>query len=305
MLTEVVRNGVARRVEVEAGRRVRFCPSQRCSPAAGRSQSGHNPLKFARLVTDVKVIPAMPLPSTLLEGPKILVVDDEEAQRCACTLALQKAGYRVVQATDGLDALDAAARERPDCILLDVDMPRLDGWRALEQLRARGVTTPVLMLTGLVDINSRVRGLGAGADDYLGKPCDHRELLARVHALLRRAQPARPVLVLNFGPLRIDVEQRFVTIAAGTPPALTRTEFALLELLARHAGRTVPRETILDDVWGYAPDTVTRTVETHIWRLRRKLGDDAAQPRWIRTVQGAGYRLEASVVAPAAVAASA
>ena len=171
-------------------------------------------------------------------------------------------------------------------------MPRLNGWQALEKLRLRGCRSPVMMLTGRTEIDDRVRGLAAGADDYLCKPCDFRELLARVQALLRRSQPeASGLTVLHFGDITVDLATRSAASIDG-PVALTRTEFALLELLARHYGRPVTRETILDAVWGYTNRPNTRTVETHIWRLRGKLGDQGDDSRWIRTVPGAGYLLE-------------
>lgn len=242
----------------------------------------------------------MSAPASPFASPKILIVDDDEALRHVFSALLRHSGYRVLEAADGVEALELWHREAPALVLLDVDMPRLNGWQTLEKIRLRGGRQPVLMLTGLTSIDHRVKGLGAGADDYVGKPCDARELIARVQALLRRTEAAAaPATVLRLGDNVIDLAARTAT-AAGGPLALTRTEFALLELLARHPGRPVSRETILDAVWGYTNRPNTRTVETHVWRLRGKLGDRGDEPRWILTVPGAGYRLECD---PATVAA--
>ncbi len=223
---------------------------------------------------------------------RLLLVEDSDEMRATCAELLRSVGFRVLEARDGLEALEMWEREDPALIVLDVNMPRMNGWQVLEKLRLRGCRRPVLMLTGLTGINDRVKGLAAGADDYLGKPCDFRELIARVQALLRRAQPEMSALTqLNFGGLRVDLRER-TAVAEGAAVALTRTEYAILDLLARHHGRPVARETILDAVWGYTNRPNTRTVETHLWRLRQKLGDRGGEPRWIRTVPGAGYQLE-------------
>ena len=241
-------------------------------------------------------------PSSLLAHPKLLLVDDDGCLRGSCASALRAVGYRVLEAADGQAALELFRRENPALVVLDVDMPQLDGWQTLQQLRAGGDRTPVLMLTGLGDVVHRVRGLGAGADDYLAKPCDMRELLARVHALLRRSQsPATGTRVLRFGDHTVDLENHLVT-STHEAPALTRTEFALLELLARKDGRPASRDEILDGVWGYTHRPATRTVETHIWRLRGKLGDDVVEARWIRTIPGAGYSLHPDRAPPALAA---
>lgn len=233
----------------------------------------------------------MSSPSSLLANPKLLLVDDEVPLREVYATLLRTAGYRVLEAGDGATALQVAQEQSPSLVLLDVDMPRMNGWQTLEQLRKRDDKIPVIMLTGLGDVSHRVKGLGAGADDYLGKPCDPRELMARVHALLRRTQVAASVThVLYFGGIAVDLEKRTVT-APGEPPALTKTEFAMLELLSRQPGQPVSRDTILDSVWGYTHRPATRTVETHIWRLRGKLGDDGPEARWLRTVHGFGYAL--------------
>lgn len=236
--------------------------------------------------------PPMSVSPSSVAGARLLLVEDSEELRVTCAELLRNAGYRVLEAGDGLQALDLWEREDPELIVLDLNMPRLDGWQTLEKLKLRGCRRPVLMLTGLTDVDDRVRGLAAGADDYLGKPCDFRELIARVEALLRRCQPAASGLtVLHFGALAVDLAERTAASPAG-PVALTRTEYAILGVLARHHRRPVARETILDAVWGYTNRPNTRTVETHLWRLRQKLGDRGNEPHWISTVPGAGYRLE-------------
>lgn len=225
-------------------------------------------------------------------GPKLLLADDNAEFRGVCAELLRASGYRVLEADDGLGALEVWEREDPALIVLDVNMPRYNGWQTLAKLKLRGCRQPVLMLTGLNNISDRVRGLAEGADDYLAKPCDFRELIARVQALLRRCQPAASGLtVLRFGALAVDLAEGTALSPAG-PVGLTRTEYAILGVLARHHGRPVARETILDAVWGYTNRPNTRTVETHLWRLRQKLGDRGAEPHWISTVPGAGYRLE-------------
>ena len=241
----------------------------------------------------------MPVPNPDLAGAKLLLVEDSEELRAACAELLRSVGYRVLEAADGVEALDLWARENPALILLDLMMPRLNGWQTLEKLRLRGCRQPVLMLTGLGEVEDRVRGLAAGADDYLAKPCDFRELLARVQALLRRSQPAESGLQkLHFGAITVDLAGQTATGPDGPLP-LTRTEYAILGLLARHHGRVVTRETILDGVWGYTNRPNTRTVETHLWRLRQKLGDRGGDSQWIHTAPG-GYRLECDCPAAAA-----
>jgi len=235
----------------------------------------------------------MPEPRLQTTKPKLLIVDDEDPTRAIYAEALRSAGYEVVQAGNGKEGLAVAERERPALVLLDVDMPVMNGWQTLERLQQRGDEASVIILTGATDVEDRVKGLGAGADDYLGKPCDMRELLARVQAVLRRRQPRPPgrAAVLTFGELKVDLANRSA-LRAGVPVALTRTEYTMLECFASHRGKLVTRETLLKEVWNYGPESNTRTVETHIWRLRQKLGDNAGKPRWIQTVTSGGYRME-------------
>jgi len=222
---------------------------------------------------------------------KLLLIDDDPAMRTTYGGALRGAGYDLSEAADGEEGLAQAERVKPALILLDVDMPRCNGWQTLEALRRRGYNQPVLMLTGATAMDDKVRGLGAGADDYLCKPCDQRELLARVHAVLRRSRPAEtPLPVLTFGPITVDLSRRHAT-RDGQELALTRTEYALLELFARSPDRPLSKEFLLEKVWGYTNELNTRTLETHIWRLRQKIGDRPGEPRWLKTVPAAGYIL--------------
>jgi DNA-binding response OmpR family regulator len=227
--------------------------------------------------------------------PRILVVDDERPMRASISQCLQAEGYRVLEAADGVLGLDLIAKEKPSLVILDVMMPNLTGLEVAAELRRLGLTIPVLMLTTRQEIAQKVEGLNAGADDYLGKPFDRRELVARVQALLRRqttAETAKAIGVLRFGDVEVDLVQH--TASRGkTPLPLTRTEYALLELLAKNMGAPVARDLILDVVWGYTYFPSTRTVDTHIWRLRKKIGDNGATPRWLKKAQGEGYVLTA------------
>ena len=197
----------------------------------------------------------------------------------------------MLEAVDGAQGVEVALKEKPAMIIIDVMMPRLGGVEAVEEMRRLGINVPVLMLTTRSETPERVKGLMAGADDYLGKPFDRDELLARVHALLRKhGREAPSSRTLRFDDLVVDLEQK--TARRGDEEvALTRTEYALLELFAGHLGATVSREQMLDAVWGYTYFPSTRTVDTHIWRLRKKLGDSGENPRWLKRAQGQGYVL--------------
>jgi len=229
--------------------------------------------------------------------PRILVVDDERPMRASICQCLQAEGYRVLEAADGALGLDLIAKEKPALVILDVMMPNLTGLEVAAELRRLGLTIPVLMLTTRQEISEKVEGLNAGADDYLGKPFDRRELLARVQALLRRqttTQTTQAISVLRFGEVEVDLSK--LTAHKGkTPLPLTRTEYALLELLAKNMGAPVSRDLILDAVWGYTYFPSTRTVDTHIWRLRKKIGDNGEAPRWLKKAQGEGYVLTSDV----------
>lgn len=225
--------------------------------------------------------------------PRILVVDDERPMRASICQCLRAEGYRVLEATDGAQGLDMITKEKPELIVLDVMMPNLTGLEVVAAVRRLGLNTPVLMLTTRNEVPQKVEGLDAGADDYLGKPFDRRELLARVQSLLRRQTAtvtADAISVLRFGDVVVDLEKRTASNGKAVLP-LTRTESALLELLAKHMGTPVARDMILDVVWGYTYFPSTRTVDTHIWRLRKKIGDNGEDPRWLKKAQGEGYVL--------------
>ena len=224
-------------------------------------------------------------------GPRILTVEDDKQLSFMLSCCLEREGYRVLQSFDGANGLQLALQERPALLVLDLDLPTMDGVAVCNELRRLRFSAPILILTGRGHIDDRVVGLDAGADDYLVKPFLPREFLARVRALLRRQERTeRAAAVLQFGAVRVDLPKKSAT-RQGEPLALTKTEFALLELLASTPGKAVSRETILDVVWGYTRFPSTRTVDTHIWRLRKKIGDDGPENRWIIGVAGEGYRL--------------
>ncbi len=223
---------------------------------------------------------------------RVLIIEDELPMRTALQDVLQGVGYRVVTAADGAVGLQRAIEEKPDLILLDLMMPKLDGYALCAELRRLANPVPVLMLTAKGQIEDRVRGLDAGADDYLVKPFSTDELLARVRALLRRVQrTTRVVTNLTLGDVRIDFAQSRAS-RGRREVHLTAKEFAMLRLLAECAGEVISRERFLDVVWGYAAFPTTRTVNTHIAGLRAKIEANPDEPRWIKTVHGAGYRLE-------------
>ena len=212
--------------------------------------------------------------------------------RIALRDILAAEGYRVLAAADGDEGLARAIAEKPGLILLDVMLPKLDGYALCAELRRREIAAPVLMLTARAQVQDRVAGLDSGADDYLVKPFSTDELLARVRALLRRTAGKRPVVTsLTLGDVRIDLA-RLTARRGGAPIHLTSKEFAVLRLLAEAEGEPVTREQFLDLVWGHAAFPTTRTVDNHIASLRAKLEADPAAPRWILTVHGVGYRLE-------------
>jgi two-component system phosphate regulon response regulator PhoB len=223
-----------------------------------------------------------------MTAPTILVVEDEEDIRDIVAFNLRQAGFRVLETGDGRGALHLARSRQPDLVVLDLLLPDLDGREVCRRLREDQATRhlPVLMLTALASEGDRVVGFELGADDYLTKPFSPRELVLRVRAILRRTRQAHsePVVV---GELSIDPERHRVEVA-GQEVALTATEFRLLHHLAAHAGRVQSREVLLERVWGYSYQGYARTVDTHVRRLRKKLGPLAG---YIETVRGVGYRL--------------
>ncbi|MFD3698451.1 response regulator transcription factor [Streptomyces sp. NPDC058646] len=234
---------------------------------------------------------------------RVLVVDDEPAVREALRRSLAFEGYAVQTAVDGLDALDKAASYTPGLIVLDIQMPRMDGLTAARRLRAAGSVTPILMLTARDTVGDRVTGLDAGADDYLVKPFELDELFARVRALLRRSSYASPQTgadapedVLSFGDLRMDLATREVS-RAGRAVELTRTEFTLLEMFLAHPRQVLTREQILKTVWGFDFEPSSNSLDVYVMYLRRKT-EAGGEPRLVHTVRGVGYVLRAGESGP-------
>jgi two-component system response regulator MprA len=229
---------------------------------------------------------------------RILVVDDDQAVRESLRRSLAFNGYEVDLAADGMEALDTIAARRPDAVVLDVMMPRLDGVETCRRLRSAGEDLPVLVLTARDAVSDRVAGLDAGADDYLPKPFALEELLARLRALLRRTQAeARPGTgagadVLRFSDLTLDPGTREVR-RGDREIRLTRTEYLLLELLMHHPRQVLSRNQILTEVWGYDFPTTANSLEVYVGYLRRKT-EERGEPRLIHTVRGVGYTLRDS-----------
>jgi two-component system OmpR family response regulator len=221
---------------------------------------------------------------------RVLIVEDDQNLRAFLHKAFREEGYLVEVAASGDDGLAAAVSGEQDCIVLDRSLPGQDGMAILRELRSRGRRTPVLMLTARGEMAERVRGLEAGADDYLPKPFDLPELLARVQALIRRATLAADDLIIRVGQLTVDPAGRRVTVAGRTVD-LTPREFSLLEYMARNRGRTLSRARIAEAVWNYQFDPETNVVDVYVNYVRRKLGEmtDGTE---IVTVRGVGYRLE-------------
>lgn len=226
---------------------------------------------------------------------RILVVEDHPDIARMLKLHLTDASYEVVVEHDGLNGLENAQRSRFDLIVLDIMLPKLDGLEVCRRLRAAPPYVPILMLTSKASELDRVLGLELGADDYLTKPFSIQEFLARVKAILRRVEQFKTAAVegpageLRCGELYIDIEKRTVT-AADRPVDLTAKEFELLTFFAKHPGRVYTRTQLLDQIWGYGHDGYEHTVNSHINRLRAKIERDPADPRYVLTVWGVGYK---------------
>jgi DNA-binding response OmpR family regulator len=219
----------------------------------------------------------------------ILVVDDEPKIVRLARDYLEKNGFRVISAGDGISALAAARSERPDLVVLDIMLPGLDGWEVCRTLR-RETDTPIIMLTARADESDQIVGLELGADDYITKPFSPRTLVARVRAVLRRTHSQMNIpLVVRAEGLEINVDKHQVTLN-GSPIHLTPNEFELLTVLARHPGQLFSREQLLEHLHGAAFSCFDRSVDSHIKNLRRKLETDPAHPRFLETVYGVGYR---------------
>jgi two-component system, OmpR family, response regulator MprA len=221
---------------------------------------------------------------------RILVVDDEAAVRESLERSLRFEGYEVVVAGDGAEALERVREDRPDAVVLDLLMPRVDGLEACRRLRARGDDLPVLLLTARDAVADRVSGLDVGADDYLVKPFALEELLARLRALLRRATAtAGAGGTLAFADLSLELPTREVR-RGDRRIVLTRTEFALLELFLRHPRQVLTRAVLLEEVWGFDFETSSNSLEVYVGHLRRKT-EAGGEPRLLHTVRGVGYVL--------------
>jgi two-component system response regulator MtrA len=220
---------------------------------------------------------------------RILLVEDDPSIREVTAIGLAAAGFAVTTASDGVEGLERFRGDQYDLVLLDIMLPRLDGYEVCRQIR-RTSTVPVVMLTARGDTMDVVVGLEAGADDYVRKPFDLPELIARIRAALRRAAAGgEGGAELRLGPLVVDVAGRTVTRDGADVP-LTRTEFDLLQELVRHAGQVLSRDVLLDRVWGYDYLGDSRLVDVAIQRLRAKVEADPAAPELIQTVRGAGYK---------------
>jgi DNA-binding response OmpR family regulator len=221
----------------------------------------------------------------------ILVVDDDKKIVDLVSLYLRREGYSILAAYDGAQALDQARRGHPDLIVLDLMLPELDGTDVCRLLRA-GSRVPIIMLTARSTDDDKLAGLDIGADDYVTKPFNPRELVARIRAVLRRVDPAEaPAQEVRFGELAINFIRHEVSVH-GRQISLTPTEFRLLEALAREPGRAFTRADLLDRVFGFDYDGVDRTIDVHVMNLRRKIESEPTRPRFVTTVPGVGYRLE-------------
>jgi DNA-binding response OmpR family regulator len=221
---------------------------------------------------------------------RVLVIEDDPAILRGLADNLTFEGYEVSTATDGEAGYRLQKAQKPDLIVLDLMLPRMSGLELCRRLRAEGVQTPILMLTARSEESDRVIGLDLGADDYMTKPFSVRELMARIRAILRRAQSSLELPgELRFARVEIDF-LRFSARRDGRLVEMTRKEFAILRLLASRAGQVVTRDELLNEVWGYENYPVSRTVDNHIAGLRAKLEVDPARPEYIRTVHGVGYQ---------------
>jgi DNA-binding response OmpR family regulator len=223
---------------------------------------------------------------------KVLVVDDEPTLVATLRYNLEREGYQVITASDGDVGLTLARSDRPDLVILDLMLPAIDGFEVCRLLR-REMTVPILMLTAKADEVDKVVGLELGADDYVTKPFSMRELLARVRALLRRAEtaPAVEMELLAVRGLQVDLRRREAS-RQGRPLTLKPKEYELLLFLLRNRGRAFTREQLLDQIWGYDFVGDTRTVDVHVRWLRQKIEDEPAKPTRLITIRGMGYRFD-------------
>jgi DNA-binding response OmpR family regulator len=221
---------------------------------------------------------------------KILVVDDDLELMGLIGFALRQTGYLVIEAADGVEALSTFQREQPDLVILDVNLPGLSGFEVCRRIRAEA-PTPIMLLTVRSSEDDQVRGLDGGADDYLTTPFSPRTLLARVRALLRRAEIERPA-PLAAGAIALDVERQAVSVRGGAPTRLTSLEFRLLQYLLANAGHTIPAERLTTHVWGYRGAGDRQLLKQLVHRLRQKIEHNPAEPQYVITVAGIGYLLQ-------------
>jgi two-component system, OmpR family, alkaline phosphatase synthesis response regulator PhoP len=224
-----------------------------------------------------------------MNNKSILIIEDEEGLRMTLSDRLRSEGYVVDLAADGLEGLKKATSLTFDLIMLDIMLPRRSGLDVCRDIRAAGLATPILLLTARDHIVDKVVGLKFGADDYVTKPFETPELMARVEALLRRSQPYSTHRVLRFGALRMDVTATEVTLD-DKEVELTAREYELLKYFMEHPGETLSRKELLQEVWGYEDGVISRTVDAYIANLRQKLERDAKHPKFILTVKRTGYK---------------
>lgn len=245
-----------------------------------------------RLVTAAFPAGILRYNASMRDRPTLLLADDDPTITNSLVPFFERAGFHVLTAANGAEALEKAQAHRPDLLVLDVLMPRLDGREVLRRLRHTGVQTPAILLTRVGDALERALALEEGADDYLNKPFESHELLARIRAILRRSQSGQPSLStawrLSAGDLTIDRRARRASLV-GKPLDLSPKAFAVLEYLMTHPDEVVSRERLLQHVWGWEYPVGTRTVDTRMFELRKALGDDPAQPTFIQTQAGEGY----------------
>jgi two-component system alkaline phosphatase synthesis response regulator PhoP len=220
---------------------------------------------------------------------KILIVEDEPDMVLGLKDNFEFEGYEVLTATDGQSGLERARSQKPDLLILDIMLPRLSGLEVCKTLRSEGFDAPIVMLTARGQEIDKVVGLELGADDYVTKPFSIRELLARVRAILRRADGKKRLSRYRFADVELDFDA-YRASRGGEPLELSPREFELLRYLIERKGETVSRDQLLEDVWGYQSYPSTRTVDTHIAKLRAKIGDSGAEPRHILTIHGVGYK---------------
>ncbi len=218
---------------------------------------------------------------------KILIVEDERDIADLVGFNLERAGYSVMKAHDGITGAEVAIRERPDLVILDLMLPGKDGYGVFKEIRrdSRSRDIPVIMLTARAQTEDRIQGLEAGADDYLTKPFSPKELMLRVQAVLKRSDGPPGLVEVTYGPFRFD-KNALKFYLEGEPVELTSTEFKLLLFLTERAGKAQDRNDLLRTVWGYSDEVHSRTLDTHMKRLRQKLGEHAAM---VETVRGIGY----------------